>query len=236
MLSHLRFHRKGTSNPTSPAPDQPSPSPLSAQQSPFTPDGVSPLDGHASSAASSSLPPTLPPIARVTSTEINFESSERHNVKPSRSESRLQQVPRSLPFKRESGFMGGVALRNYRRDVEAQQTAGADNLEDKSKSQRPRPTSINTDLPTRSMPQIFNSSKPTSSFSTPANLQPSSTASNNRPSSSRISSEPPPSFNSVTTIEPQKGRKGLPFLKNPMSTLLARRKANQNTQNKLPTP
>lgn len=37
-------------------------------------------------------------------------------------------------------------------------------------------------------------------------------------------------------IEPQKGRKGLPFLKNPMSTLLMRRKTNQNAPDVLPLP
>ncbi|KAL7929155.1 hypothetical protein V8C35DRAFT_316406 [Trichoderma chlorosporum] len=226
MLSHLRFHRRGPSNPTSPAPDQSSPSSLhSHQHSPLNPDSASPLDAQLSSSASASLPPTLPPITRVTSTDLNLEPlGERRDVvekQPQQSQpaSRPPQ-PQRAAYSTGSGFIGGVALRNYQRNVEAQQVDG------NAPASRPTPMSNNTDPSSRPSPQASSSSK--------ANLTYSS-SSTQRLSNSRLAGESLSSSN-VLSIEPQKGKKGLPFLKNPMSTLLLRRRNNQNLPNALPLP
>ncbi|KAK4063200.1 uncharacterized protein Triagg1_9585 [Trichoderma aggressivum f. europaeum] len=228
MLSHLRFHRRGPSNPTSPAPDQSSPSSLNShQQSPLNPDSASPLDAHLSSSASNSLPPTLPPITRVTSSELNLEPlGEKRDVEkqPQIIEKQPQTVsrppqPQRSGYSTGSGFIGGVALRNYQRNVEAQQVDGH------AQASHPTPMSNNADL-SRPLPQTSGSSK--------GNL-PYSSSSNQRLSGSRLAGESLSSSN-VLNIEPQKGKKGLPFLKNPMSTLLLRRRNNQNLPNASPLP
>ncbi|KAL7919493.1 hypothetical protein ACQKWADRAFT_301282 [Trichoderma austrokoningii] len=235
MLSHLRFHRRGPpSTPTSPAPDQPSPS----SQSPLNADSASPLDAQlassayvsasaASAPASTSLPPTLPPIARVTSNELNLNLNTPR-VEERRDVEKPAQPPASRPSQSQrpgysstgSGFIGGVALRNYQRNVAAQQAG------DSSQASHLAPASNNVDLPTRPPPQALGGTKATTSHST-SSLPYSS--SNQRPPGSIPSS-------TVLNIEPQKGKKGLPFLKNPMSTLLLRRKNNQSLQNALPLP
>ncbi|KAL6830434.1 hypothetical protein J3E69DRAFT_191596 [Trichoderma sp. SZMC 28015] len=228
MLSHLRFHRRGPSNPTSPAPDQSSPSSLNShQQSPLNPDSASPLDAQLSSSASNSLPYTLPPINRVTSNEFNLEPlGEKRDVEkqPQIIEKQPQTVGRPPQVQRSgystgSGFIGGVALRNYQRNVEAQQGDGH------AQSSHPTPMSNNADL-SRPSPQASSSSK---------SSLPYSSSSNQRLSGSRLAGESL-SSSSVLNIEPQKGKKGLPFLKNPMSTLLLRRRNNQNLANALPLP
>ncbi|KAL7944586.1 hypothetical protein V8C42DRAFT_325257 [Trichoderma barbatum] len=234
MLSHLRFHRRGPSNPTSPAPDQPSPSSLH-QQSPLNPDSASPLDSQLSSSASTSLPPTLPPITRVTSTELNLEPlGEKRDVEkqpqqqpqPQQTVSRPPQAQRS-GYSTGSGFIGGVALRNYQRNVEAQQGDGH------AQASHQTPMLNNADLQSRPTPQASSSSKGIASLSI-GNL-PYSSSSSQRPSGSRLAGESLPS-STVLNIEPQKGKKGLPFLKNPMSTLLLRRRNNQTLTNTLPLP
>ncbi|UKZ73412.1 hypothetical protein TrVFT333_001059 [Trichoderma virens FT-333] len=222
MLSHLRFHRRGPSNPTSPAPDQSSPSSLNShQQSPLNPESASPLDAQLSSSASNSMPPTLPPITRVTSTELNLEPlGEKRDVeKQPQTASRPPQAQRPA-YSTGSGFIGGVALRNYQRNVEAQQVDGH------AQVSHPTPMSNNADLSSRPAPQASSSSK---------SSLPYSSSSNHRLSASRLAGESL-SSSTVLNIEPQKGKKGLPFLKNPMSTLLLRRRNNQNLPNALPLP
>ncbi|RFU80623.1 hypothetical protein TARUN_1579 [Trichoderma arundinaceum] len=229
MLSHLRFHRRGPSNPTSPAVDQPSPSSLSShQQSPLNTDSASPLDAQLASSASTSQPPTLPPIARVTSTELNLEPLEekRDVEKLPQSASRPPQAQRS-GYSNSSGFIGGVALRNYRRNVEAQQAGDGSKFDGHAQASHPTPALNSIDQPTRPLPQTSTSSKGSASLNI-SNLPYSSS------SSQRLSGSTP--SHSVLNIEPQKGKKGLPFLKNPMSTLLLRRKNNQNSPNTLPLP
>ncbi|KAM4059276.1 hypothetical protein HRG_007865 [Hirsutella rhossiliensis] len=166
MLSHLRFHRRGASNPASPTTDHQQPwSPLAGYESTPGPDPASPFDALPLSASSTSaLPPTLPPITRVTSADADLQDpglGDAYGMSPPDARSRI-------PSSGETGFLGGVALRNYRRDVAAHDAS----------------------LP----------------------------ASN------------------PGTAEPPRSRKSLPFLKNPMSTLLMRRKNNQNVPDLRPLP
>lgn len=245
MLSHLRFHRRGPpSAPVSPAFDQQSPSPLSSHQSPLSPDTVSPLEGQPLSSASSQ-PPTLPPIARVTSTELSARFDLRFDVEnATQTEPRAPKSPYNAPYNAlynapyhaDSGFIGGVALQKYRRGLEAQHAVGRSDhqddrgsFEDQNQHQgRPRPISTNTDLPLRPPPQTSSYGKPTVTYGKPIDLQSSAAATGGqRPATTRLVTEPSPSLASTTVIEPQKGKKTLPFLKNPMSTLLLRRKAAQ---------
>ncbi|ETR98894.1 hypothetical protein M419DRAFT_87580 [Trichoderma reesei RUT C-30] len=226
MLSHLRFHRRGPSNPSSPAPDQSSPSSLqSHQQSPLNPDSASPLDAQQPSPASASLPPTLPPIARVTSSDLGLEplglADKQDSQSQSQTVSRPAQPQRS-GYSAGSSFIGGVALRNYQRNAQAQQ------VESQGQTSPKR-----ADPPSRPSPKTSSSSKGIASLS--VNSLAGSSSSSQRHSGSRMASESQPS-SSVLNIEPLKGKKGLPFLKNPMSTLLLRRKNNQGLSNDLPLP
>ncbi|KAL7806477.1 hypothetical protein V8C26DRAFT_416272 [Trichoderma gracile] len=241
MLSHLRFHRRGPSNPSSPAPDQSSPSSLqSHQQSPLNPDSASPLDAQQQpSPASASLPPTLPPIARVTSSDLGLEPlglADKQDIdKQPHAQSQSQSPSQSQPLSRpaqpqrsgyssgsSSSFIGGVALRNYQRNAQAQQVDSHGQTSPKKADPPPRPS-----------PQTSSSSKGIASLS--INNLAGSSSSSQRHSGSRLAGESQPST-SVLNIEPLKGKKGLPFLKNPMSTLLLRRKNNQALSNDLPLP
>ena len=248
MLSHLRFHRRGTSNPTSPIPDQQqSASPLSNSESPVALASASPLDGMPTSATSSSAP-TLPPITRVTSDDSGSrqERDERQNGAGLIPESRPHQSQRSS-YNGDVGFIGGMALQNYRRDVEAQQKASRTETGDRTgsgntpvhpedTSGRPRPSYLEPTLDISRSSQ----SKQVASFSAPTDLQVSN-ASNlgRRPAGARLPQEAPfalANTPSSVAVEPQKGKKGLPFLKNPMSTLLMRRRNNQNAPDLRPLP
>ncbi|PTB70080.1 hypothetical protein BBK36DRAFT_152169 [Trichoderma citrinoviride] len=234
MLSHLRFHRRGPSNPSSPAPDQSSPSSLqSHQQSPLNPDSASPLDVQQPSPASASLPPTLPPIARVTSSDLDLDPlglGDKQDVdKQSPPQPQQQPQPVSRPaqpqrsgYSAGSSFIGGVALRNYQRNAQAQQVDGDGQTSPKK-----------ADPPSRPSPQTSSSSKGIASLS--INNLAGSSSSSQRHSGSRPPGESLPS-SSVLNIEPLKGKKGLPFLKNPMSTLLLRRKNHQSLSSDLPLP
>ncbi|KAL6853276.1 hypothetical protein J3F83DRAFT_719090 [Trichoderma novae-zelandiae] len=231
MLSHLRFHRRGPSNPSSPAPDPSSPSSLqSHQQSPLNPDSASPLEAQQPSPASASLPPTLPPIARVTSTDLDLEPLGLGDKRDVDKQPQPQPQPVSRPaqpqrsgYSAGSSFIGGVALRNYQRNAATQQGDGHGQTSPKK-----------ADPPSRPPPQTpSSSSKGIASLS--INSVAGSSSSGQRHSGSRLPGESLPS-SSVMNIEPQKGKKGLPFLKNPMSTLLLRRKNNQSLSNDLPLP
>ncbi|POR37089.1 Uncharacterized protein TPAR_02688 [Tolypocladium paradoxum] len=240
MLSHLRFHRRGPSSPASPTPDQqPSLSPLSSHDSPLAADCASPSDARPPSSSSTALPPMLPPITRVTSHDSELRLDRPRDIDVSSPlDTRPQHAPRSL-YNGDSGFIGGVALRNYRRGVEAQQAGArsesgdpiAGPLEDQTWRQRPKPTSISTEGPSRTY------TKPMTSFSTPTELQNSAgTALGRRPAGTRLPNDAPLMPSSTVSTEPQRGKKGLPFLKNPMSTLLMRRKNNQNAPDLRPLP
>ncbi|KAJ3943284.1 hypothetical protein N0V92_013704, partial [Colletotrichum tropicale] len=123
MLSHLRFHRRGQSNPTSPNPEQssaPAPwDPSLPQKSPFVQDAALSPDARSPAApTNSSLPPTLPPITRVTSSGSESPSPlDRPSVDPKltlETYAQKQQPappPVRSPNNSQSGFVGGVALR-----------------------------------------------------------------------------------------------------------------------------
>ncbi|KAI5456301.1 hypothetical protein BGZ63DRAFT_366934 [Mariannaea sp. PMI_226] len=218
MLSHLRFHRRGPSNPASPLPDHHSTSPHASIILPSTTDALS-SDSQPPSSNSPALPPTLPPIARVTSaeSESTLEYQRNAGMAP-QPDSRPQQSSKS-PYTGTSSFIGGVALKKYR-SAEGYNNDGADNT---------RGTSGNQSGPSRLPPQAVNNSRQSASFSTPTDLQNLAAAAptgGRRPAGTRLHTEPP--LLSVTTSNTQnpKPKKGLPFLKNPMSTLLMRRKNN----------
>ncbi|KAM5345613.1 hypothetical protein ACJ41O_011474 [Fusarium nematophilum] len=242
MLSHLRFHRRGPSNPASPCPDQHPTSPPTGHTSPFSSDLLSP-DLRPTSSSSSALPPTLPPIARVTSDELGDRSLDhrQHVGTASQVESRPQQTPRS-PYTRGSSFIGGVALRNYQRDIEAQAAETMDGgrglgLVGQYSVSQPTLAPNHPPPPTRPAPQPIRNSKGASSFSTPTDLQNSAGApTGRRPAGTRLVTELPSLALTSSNTEHPKPRKGLPFLKNPMSTLLMRRKNSQHVPDLHPLP
>ena len=229
----------------------------------------SPGDGQTPSSAFSSLPPTLPPIARVASPEpteniadpdpapepASCDPQQQRHVDdmslPPDSRS-AHQAQRSPYNNMDSGFIGGVALRNYRRDLQAQASSRRDNTDasatlgtqdHSSARQRPVPAPINTSTPARPPPQVVSQPygyKPaSSSFVAPTDLQNASSSSNptgRRPAGTRLTTEPSALPSSSNHTEPQKTKKGLPFLKNPMSTLLMRRRNGQATPDLLPPP
>ncbi|OLN82013.1 hypothetical protein CCHL11_09241 [Colletotrichum chlorophyti] len=288
MLSHLRFHRRGQSNPTSPNPEQPSaPAPWDPslpQQPPFIQDAaLSPDTRPQPSSSNSSLPPTLPPITRVTSSgsesplerpAIDTKVTQESDSQKLQSLSPLphQQQPVRSPYRAESGFLGGVALRKYQREQQQQQqqqklqqkqqmaaqspdSAGATPVnhgshESQFTRSQPAPPPTITAPPTRTPPQPTKSSKPASSFAAPTDLHHSQSqsqsqsrpqpqgyaATGRRPAGTRLSSEPANVRMAKNTADAPKGRKGLPFLKNPVSTLLMRRKTSQNAPDLTPLP
>ncbi|GKT44256.1 uncharacterized protein ColSpa_04437 [Colletotrichum spaethianum] len=135
MFSHLRIHRRGPSNPTSPNPDQPSaPAPwdpsLPQQHSPFIQDAaLSPgIRSQLLTTTNSSLPPTLPPIARVTSSSsgspLDLPTPDaKVTQEPQIQKPHPPPPPPSArsPYNGDSGFLGGVALRKYQREQQEQQ-------------------------------------------------------------------------------------------------------------------
>ncbi|KAH7320270.1 hypothetical protein B0I35DRAFT_431057 [Stachybotrys elegans] len=264
MLSHLRFHRRGHSNPTSPVPELPS-SPVGGQpSSPFFPDALSPPDTRPQSSSSSALPPKLPPITRVTSADGDAELVDLRDLRldhqqdvdvatpPQQQQPQPhphpQPMPRS-PYNGDSGFIGGVALRNYRRDMAAQAANRSDSSDyivgNSGDSQaaaygsRPPPSTTDTTTTAASRPpaQPLRQNKGTTSFVSPSEMHSNSAAPvGRRPAGTRLTSEQQVPWTGTTAVEAPKGKRGLPFLKNPMSTLLLRRKNNHNVPDLLPLP
>ncbi|KAF4507076.1 hypothetical protein G6O67_005751 [Ophiocordyceps sinensis] len=235
MLSHLRFHRRGASNPASPTTDHQQPwSPTAGYESPSGPDPASPFDAPPlSSSSTSALPPTLPPITRVTSADADLEDK---GLGLTYGTSLPDARPR-ISSSGETGFIGGVALRNYRRDVElagaapysGHSTVGSS--EDMSWRQRLNSVSASAEMQPRTIVK-----QPTS-FSTPTELQTSAAAATGRrPAGTRLPSDTPLPASNTGNAEPPRSRKSLPFLKNPMSTLLMRRKNNHNVPDLCPLP
>ncbi|KAL2149787.1 hypothetical protein VTH82DRAFT_8439 [Thermothelomyces myriococcoides] len=232
MLSHLRFHRRAPSNPSSPLPEQAPSWDTVAQQREHPHSGqhgdASPrTDSRPRSPNSSQLPPTLPPITRVASTGSDDYFTPPDDAPPPSQEAR-QPPPRPSRDESTTGFIGGVALQNQRKASQSQQrpeagTPVAGQLPDSQLSRTtPVPPPINTGATTR--PAILGGKQSkTSWFSTPTDLQVTG-GSSKRSSIAGLS------------LEPQKGRKGLPFLKNPMSSLLMRRKASQASAGPQPLP
>ncbi|RGP68179.1 hypothetical protein FLONG3_8254 [Fusarium longipes] len=232
MLSHLRFHRRGpSSNPTSPSLDQTPTSPAAAgHPAPFSLGALSP-ELRPTSSNPSTLPPTLPPITRVTTEDLGKASDSRQNAATT---SPLESRPQ--PTSKTSSFIGGVALRKYQRDLEAQATEVNDNkrgiglLGQHSASQ---PTLTSNNSPLRPSPQVIKNTKATSSFSTPTDLQ---QPTGRRPAGTRLVTELPSLTQTTSNVEVPKPKKGLPFLKKPMSTLLMRRKNSQHAPDLRPLP
>lgn len=231
MLSHLRFHRRGpSSNPTSPSPDQTPTSPAAGHPAPFSPDVLSP-ELRPTSSNPSALPPTLPPISRVTTEDIGKSRDGRQNAAAT---SPLETRPQ--PASKTSSFIGGVALRKYQRDLEAQATEANDSkrgtgLPGQHSVSQPSLTSNNP--PVRPSPQVIKNTRTTSSFSTPTDLQ---QPTGRRPAGTRLVTELPSLTQTTSNTEPPKPKKGLPFLKKPMSTLLMRRKTSQHAPDLRPLP
>ncbi|KAL2256133.1 hypothetical protein VTK26DRAFT_2139 [Humicola hyalothermophila] len=244
MLSHLRFHRRAPSNPASPLPDQAPAWDAAAQpEHPQSGRDVSPRrpDARPRSPSLAQKPPTLPPITRVASTGSDslfarLDEPPHDAAKPS--------APPPPTYRDDApGFIGGVALQNYRRTVQTSppsdpRAVSASHVPESQLSRaKPPPPPINTSLAAKPMVIATKQSK-SSSFVTPTDLQQGSSASyGKRPGGPRFTSEPTPSATLGPALEPQKGRKGLPFLKNPMTSLLMRRKtANGVAESQLPEP
>ncbi|KPM41188.1 hypothetical protein AK830_g5345 [Neonectria ditissima] len=230
MLSHLRFHRRGPSNPASPLPDQLPTSSPSTLLSPYSPDAFSP-DLRPVSSNSSAQPPTLPPITRVTSAESGTASEPRRdaNMAPQPD----SRPPRSPYNGGDTGFIGGLALRKYRRDMESQTADAMDSVRGGSSQSAP----VNPPAPSRPPPQVLRNSKLPASFSTPTDLHNSATApTGRRPAGTRLHTDLPTLSLTTSNIENPKPKKSLPFLKNPMSTLLMRRKNSQQAPDLVPLP
>jgi hypothetical protein len=189
----------------------------------------------------------LPPITRVTSDpDLSFDNV-RDNIRPASQGSR---APPSRPPHDGgiSGFLGGVALQNYRRGVQGDPRLGpAENTQNRSalpdnllSRSKPPPPPINTGFSLR--PSAANAKQPKtpSSFVAPTDLareqQHQGLLSGKRPSGTRLATEPANLSTTPIAPETHKGKRGLPFLKNPMSTILMRRKTGQATQDTQPLP
>ncbi|KAI1751222.1 hypothetical protein F4782DRAFT_506327 [Xylaria castorea] len=247
-MLHLRFHRRTPSNPTSPVLDRDSCDTAALQPAHLVPvDGVPAPDVRPRSDTTLPFaqaqaqiqtqvqaqprrddnPPVLPPIARVVSDDsaqsVYSQDSSQNSGQKLRDDQK--PLPRSRsPYNELSGFIGGLALENYSRENVAlnqpvpqapspASPAGAGSLFTVAGSKPPAPPKA---------------SRTTSSFVSPTDLH-NAPPVGKRPSGTKMaSSEPPPGSNPPVARDPSKAKKGLPFLKNPMSTLLLRRKTSQS--------
>ncbi|KAI1295106.1 hypothetical protein F5Y03DRAFT_310466 [Xylaria venustula] len=191
-------------------------------------------------------PPVLPPIARVVSADSVLSVQSQHSdqtladQKPAddvRPRDESKPLPRS-PYNEQSRFIGGLALENYRREQAAlsQPTVhrGAPSVPpaapvspsvSPSGSSAPIPTFMSISQPPP--PPSAKAPRVTSSFVSPTDLQ-NAPPTGKRPPGARMASDLPAASNPPVTRDSAKAKKGLPFLKNPMSTLLARRKTSQS--------
>ncbi|KAK3683306.1 hypothetical protein B0T22DRAFT_430549 [Podospora appendiculata] len=228
MLSHLRFHRRNgvPSTPTSPSHDQ---QPAAAAAWEPGQDG-SPLAEirPRSSNSAHAPPPTLPPIARVTSADPHLSPEPRDDVRP------VSQDSRTTPVRSTHGFMGGLGLQGRRWTAQGtQRTESTEEIPHDSHLSRTKPapppiTTVFSSRPTQKAP---------SSFVTPTDLQQSAGGfAGKRPAGTRLASEPALSTTPTSAPEAHKGKRGLPFLKNPMSSLLMRRKTSQLASDIQPPP
>ncbi|PFH62418.1 hypothetical protein XA68_13644 [Ophiocordyceps unilateralis] len=207
MLSHLRFHRRGASNPASPSLCQPRPwSPPAGLDSCAGLDSASPDDVQSSS--SSVVPPTLPPIPSVSSAHTDLAATDWPSTQLHGGDTSIRAfAPRTH---------GDVKPQTAATAPQARDAAHGPPSPNLSKRLPPRPTSSETEKTSSSH------TGPATSFSTPTELQNSA------------KTPTPPS--TVPGAEPPKSRKSLPFLKNSMSTLLMRRKNNHNVPDLRPLP
>ncbi|KAJ1338112.1 hypothetical protein MN608_00970 [Microdochium nivale] len=253
MLSHLRFGKRDRSNPASPIPPdnthnpwgdlQPAPlvpddghvpvsdaHPRSSQSVPFVPYSHQlPPQAHLPSQqppkpaqAVTQQPPTLPPIPRVASdaSGLGIDFSD-HSLRSRDDSLKSRDEPKPTavsPFSESSRFIGGLALRNLRREQEA-------SLRSAQKSPDGSATST-SGFSSRPVPPV-QPVKAASSFVSPTDMQrPGATG--KRPPGTRMSSDPQGlQSQGYAPVEQPRNKKGLPFLKNPMTTLLLRRKTSQ---------
>lgn len=225
MLSHLRFHRRGHSNPTSPAADQPSPWESAAfHDHPHRTQDVSPRPD---SRAESQLPPTLPPITRVTSADT------LSNLSPRQDDATIRNAHQEDG---NMGFTGGYSFQYGGQARKIPQGALAGPYppslpENQLTRVRPAPPPIYTGsiqayrpVPSPTQQQ----GRAASSFVTPTDLQHQSFAGQiaKRPTGTRMASEPAISPNPAVDA-PTKGKKRLPFFKTQVASLLTRSKPLQ---------
>ncbi|KAI1337641.1 hypothetical protein F5Y15DRAFT_389818 [Xylariaceae sp. FL0016] len=249
MLQHLRFHRRAPSNPTSPVPESSPWDTASLQPAQLVPEDRVPAPdirprsatsvpfahGHGQTPPQPTPPPqqqrdssapTLPPITRVVSADstlsLDLQSFDRMPETKTRGDSKpLPRSPARSPYNEQSGFIGGLALENYRREQVALKPNSSDN-----DNSGPRPNSSVTS-PSIRPPLPAKSSKTSSSFVSPTELH-HAPLTGKRPPGARMNTEPQNLTSPPSTHEAPRTRKSLPFLKNPMSTLLLRRKTSQN--------
>ncbi|KAK3320485.1 hypothetical protein B0T19DRAFT_477748 [Cercophora scortea] len=235
MLSHLRFHRRNgvPSTPTSPSHDQ---QPAAAAAWEPGQDGsplseMRPRSSNSAHAPPLTLPPTLPPIARVTSADPHLSPEPRDDIRP------VSQDSRTAPGRSTHGFMGGLGLQGRRWTAQGTQRTEPteeiphqrpDSHLSRTKPAPPPITTVFTSRPAQKAPP---------SFVTPTDLQQSAGGvAGKRPAGTRLTSEPAPSTTPISAPEAHKGKRSLPFLKNPMSSLLMRRKTSQPAPDIQPPP
>ncbi|KAI1269374.1 hypothetical protein F5Y18DRAFT_369618 [Xylariaceae sp. FL1019] len=250
-MLHLRFHRRAPSNPTSPNPDHASWDPAALSPAQLVPqDGVPapdirprpesavPPQQQQIQREAPVLPPitSLPPITRVVSSDsaqsLEFAVADESPPPETALHDDIRSLPRS-PYNEQSGFIGGLALQNYRREQQAAKSQVS------SQRANANATATSAYSPSPSAPPPAPTSRPpppppparpcktASSFVSPTELQ-NAPPTGKRPPGARMTSEPPSMPSAAVMQEPPKPKKGLPFLKNPMTTLLLRRKTNQN--------
>ncbi|KAI3327685.1 hypothetical protein HD806DRAFT_331185 [Xylariaceae sp. AK1471] len=252
-MLHLRFHRRAPSNPASPVPDRATWDTTALQPAHLVPDdGVPAPDirprsstsvpfaqGHgqpSSPPQRDQNPPVLPPITRVVSADSaqsvrvqNTDQREQDNTNP---RDDLKPLPRS-PYNEQSGFIGGLAYQNYRREQATwNQPAPQRGTVDAPMAST---SGANASLPNSGTkpPPPIKPVKAASSFVSPTDLQ-NAPPGGKRPPGARMATEPSALSTQPVAQEPSKAKKGLPFLKNPMSTLLLRRKTSQNVSDLAP--
>lgn len=134
------------------------------------------------------------------------------------------------PYGQDTGFIGGVALQKYREEAAARRQDPAEAPgPDVQHPAGAQPATLSTST---SMPAL---NKPSTSFVAPTDLRSGVSPTGRIPPPNAWAAEPYSSA-AAQPVEPARGKKGLPFLKNPMSTLLMRRKATQNAPDVLPLP
>ncbi|AEO71886.1 uncharacterized protein THITE_2124761 [Thermothielavioides terrestris NRRL 8126] len=230
MLSHLRLHRRAPSNPPPSQPDREQSSasvldPAAQLEHPQSAHDVSQPAPHpdARPDSLSQLPPTLPPIARVTSADSEFSIAPRDDAPPPPSlDSGRPPARPAYDEDSKTGFIGGVALQKMteKESLRSSDTASATASQlpgSQLSRSKPPPPPINTGFKQTRSPW----------FSVPADPR--------APGGNFAKRHDEAVLGPVA--ETQKGRKGLPFLKNPMSSLLMRRKTAQAVgETELPVP
>ncbi|CAN8104391.1 unnamed protein product [Discula destructiva] len=231
MLGHLRLHRRGHSNPSSPIPDQ-----LSPFDHGEHPNSVPDISSRPDFQPRQSNPTNTPPV-RPSSTRPEGEGVPNRKA----SDQSLRDV--TSPSAADASFMGGSAFRRVfegNRQYSHGSSTTQGSTDKPATRAKPVPPPINTNLAsTRPLPIPSKEAQHASSFVAPTDSQKKAVATGKRPPGTRLMTEPPSlAAAAQTVVETQRAKKGLPFLKNSMSGLLLRRKASQNAPDlhSLPMP